>query len=491
MSSTLTATPDVPVGAASPSSPASTSSSSSPPSLISNLASTIKSRVAASESELTRWRRTFDAFATRSIDGKRFLDQDSFIDAIAPAEDFRKIKREQYSVLFSVADISRRNLISWEDFTVFETLLKRPDADYQIAFQYFDRDSSGAISFEDFKNVFSAAIGDDASAIPFDFECDWIKLYLGKRGGTHVLGYTEFTQLIKGLQGERLRQAFRHFDRDSDGYITPDQFQRIIVEIAGHKLSDSVLERLPTLCTISPGRKISYSEVIAFHNVIREMDQVESIMRRATRKSKDGRIDETDFLNEAAESLRYGVFTPMEAQIIWHFASRGSAAGGARLAPVDFDALLDSKWTAPETGGPSDLSAPAPSSGSVLHDIARSTYNFVLGGIAGGIGAFAVYPIDLVKTRLQNQRSTVVGEILYRSPWDCVKKVYGNEGGIRGFYRGVMPQLVGVAPEKAIKLTVNDLVRGKAMDPETGRIALPYEILAGGIAGGSQVVSHR
>lgn len=31
--------------------------------------------------------------------------------------------------------------------------------------------------------------------------------------------------------------------------------------------------------------------------------------------------------------------------------------------------------------------------------------HFLLGAIAGGIGAFAVYPIDLVKTRMQNQRS--------------------------------------------------------------------------------------
>jgi solute carrier family 25 aspartate/glutamate transporter 12/13 len=29
-------------------------------------------------------------------------------------------------------------LVSWDDFTVFETLLKRPDADYWMAFQYFD-----------------------------------------------------------------------------------------------------------------------------------------------------------------------------------------------------------------------------------------------------------------------------------------------------------------------------------------------------------------
>lgn len=42
-----------------------------------------------------------------------------------------------------------------------------------------------------------------------------------------------------------------------------------IKEIAGHKLSDSVIDRLPTLCTLSPGQRISYSEVVAFHNVIR------------------------------------------------------------------------------------------------------------------------------------------------------------------------------------------------------------------------------
>jgi len=36
---------------------------------------------------------------------------------------------------------------------------------------------------------------------------------------------------------------------------------------------------------------------------------------------------------------------------------------------------------------------------------------------------------------------------------------------------------------------VNDLVRGRAMDPETGRIKLGWELAAGGMAGGSQVVN--
>ncbi|KAJ9102397.1 hypothetical protein QFC21_002797 [Naganishia friedmannii] len=459
------------------------------PGIIQSLTTALKEKAKPSDTELTRWRKTFDAFAKVEKDGKRYLDASSFIDAIAPSEDFTKIKRAQYGILFRVADINARGLVSWEDFTVFETLLKRPDADYQIAFQYFDSDSSGTISFDEFKGIFSHAIGSGTpDSIPFDFDCDWVKLYLGKRGGqqSHVLGYTEFTQLIKGLQGERLRQAFRHFDSDADGYIKPDEFQKIIMELAGHKLSDSVLERLPTLCTLSPGQRISYSEVIAFHNVIREMDNVEAILRAAIRKSKDGRIDMADFLNEAAESMRYGHFTPMEANIIWHFATRGQTGTYQRLTTSDFDALLDPKWQAPshriERGSTKKASQ------GFFMDLMNSTYNFALGGLAGGLGAVAVYPIDLVKTRLQNQRSTVVGEVLYKNPWDCVKKVYFNEGGVRAFYRGVVPQLVGVAPEKALKLTVNDFVRSKTMDPETGRISLFWELVAGGAAGGSQVI---
>jgi solute carrier family 25 aspartate/glutamate transporter 12/13 len=98
--------------------------------------------------------------------------------------------------------------------------------------------------------------------------------------------------------------------------------------------------------------------------------------------------------------------------------------------------------------------------------------------------------------------------MLYKNSIDCAKKILRNEGFL-GFYRGLGPQLIvrfcfglgcemseltfvfhqGVAPEKAIKLTVNDLVRGFATDPETGRIKLGWELAAGGAAGGSQVVS--
>ena len=42
---------------------------------------------------------------------------------------------------------------------------------------------------------------------------------------------------------------------------------------------------------------------------------------------------------------------------------------------------------------------------------------------------------------MQNQRSTVVGQMLYKNSIDCAKKILRNEGFL-GFYRGLGPQLV-------------------------------------------------
>lgn len=50
--------------------------------------------------------------------------------------------------------------------------------------------------------------------------------------------------------------------------------------------------------------------------------------------------------------------------------------------------------------------------------------------------------------------------------------------GVMGLYRGLVPQLIGVAPEKAIKLTMNDLVRDKLTDKK-GNITFPGEMFAG------------
>lgn len=384
----------------------------------------------------------------------------------------------------------RTGKLTLSDWATFENLLAQPDAEYEIAFRLFDVERTGKVKWEDFQNLYNQNKSPDS--IPFDWSSEWASLYTGKSKSRHEMTYPQFAQMLRGLQGERIRQAFHALDKDGDGYIEPQEFQRIILETSRHKLSDYLLENLPSLCNVSDGSKISYATVRAFQNIMREMDIVDLIVREAARKSDDGKITRTDFLNEAARTTRFSLFTPMEADILFHFAGLDAPSG--RLAQKDFAKVVDPSWRTPFTAlGPGSPAAEtaqkaAHNTQSMMYGILESVHHFALGSLAGAFGAFMVYPIDLVKTRMQNQRSTRVGERLYNNSFDCAKKVIRNEG-FTGLYSGVIPQLIGVAPEKAIKLTVNDIVRGIFTDKDTGRIWYPHEILAGASAGGCQVVS--
>ena len=385
------------------------------------------------------YKRVFQKHASKELNGDRFMTKDDFLDAVAPGEDFKKIERNQFALLFRLADKGEKGYLSFNDFIIFQNLLSKPDAEYEIAFKLFDSQGSGKITFDQFKQVLSSNLPPEA--VPFDFDCDWLKLYIGNKEGHHELTYAEFTQLLKGLQGERLRQEFKHYDKKQTGYIEPDHFKQIILDIAKHKLSDTVIEQLPTLCNLYAGNKITFSNVVAFHNVVRSMDMVESIIRKAVGASPDHKITKQDFLHQAAQSSRYSLFTPMEADIIFHFAGVNNSTG--RLSLEDFGQILDPRWKIPEQL-PSQVH-PGQESEKKKHgfgwEVIESAYAFTLGAIAGAVGATAVYPIDLVKTRMQNQRSKVVGELLYKNSIDCFKKVIKNEG-FSGLYRGLGPQLV-------------------------------------------------
>jgi len=110
--------------------------------------------------------------------------------------------------------------------------------------------------------------------------------------------------------------------------------------------------------------------------------------------------------------------------------------------------------------------------------------NLVMGGTAGIIGACSTYPLDMVKTRMQNQKAS---QKIYDSSLDCFKKIIKADG-VRGLYRGLQAQLIGITPEKAIKLTVNDFIRYTFTNKETGEIKVYHEALAGSAAGLTQVV---
>lgn len=64
------------------------------------------------------------------------------------------------------------------------------------------------------------------------------------------------------------------------------------------------------------------------------------------------------------------------------------------------------------------------------------------GSVSGSVGATSVYPLNLVRTRLQASGSSGHPQ-RYTGVWDVVSTTYARDGW-RGFYRGLFPTLAKV-----------------------------------------------
>ena len=76
----------------------------------------------------------------------------------------------------------------------------------------------------------------------------------------------------------------------------------------------------------------------------------------------------------------------------------------------------------------------------------------VIGATSGGISATAVYPINLLRTRLQAQ-GTVLHRPTYTGIVDVTRKTIQSEG-VLGLWKGAMPNLLKVAPAVSISYLV-------------------------------------
>ncbi|KAI1430893.1 mitochondrial carrier [Xylaria sp. CBS 124048] len=72
----------------------------------------------------------------------------------------------------------------------------------------------------------------------------------------------------------------------------------------------------------------------------------------------------------------------------------------------------------------------------------------IMGASSGAFGASVVYPLNVLRTRLQTQ-GTTMHPARYTGIWDVAHKTVKNEG-VRGLYKGLMPNLLKVAPALSI-----------------------------------------
>ncbi|CAI4226539.1 unnamed protein product [Auanema sp. JU1783] len=424
----------------------------------------------------------FERFATKKKNGKLFMSSEDFIRKYLGLYTEENYNKETVRLLASAADTTKDGDISFEEFCAFEALLCSPDALYLTAFEIFDRNASDSITCDEFEAVIRHT--QPLHDMDFDFNSDFIKKYFGA-DKKRSIGYHAFTQLLHDFYEEQGIQAFRRHDKNSDGTISSVDFQHIMSTVKGHLLTDFVRNNLIAVSGGgASGHKVTFAYYAAFNSLLAKMELIKRVYISQSRGNLGLEMTKEEFL---AATQSYAHITPYEVEILFHL-SELSHPGKRTLSIKDIEAIDPERLK--RVGHVDRLinvkAVASKEDRGVGTAFMESGYRFLLGSFAGACGATAVYPIDLVKTRMQNQRSgSFVGEVMYKNSLDCFKKVVKFEG-LLGLYRGLVPQIVGVAPEKAIKLTVNDLVRDKLSTD--GKIPFYCEIIAGACGGASQVV---
>ena len=110
--------------------------------------------------------------------------------------------------------------------------------------------------------------------------------------------------------------------------------------------------------------------------------------------------------------------------------------------------------------------------------------HFGIGAVAGGCGAIAYQPFDYIKLQLQSSSSQATTSTKRNGLEYFVSTLQHNPTDL---FKGVTVAVIGVAPEKAIKLGINDIFRD-SWTRSLGGLPLWSQVTAGAVAGACQVI---
>lgn len=435
----------------------------------------------------------FNQFATEGANEEKIITLPDFINVLSPFT--TDIPKQAFSLLYLIADAEKKGFVTEDNWLKFVNTLTSPDGEYKLLYQFLSgqQNTNSKIAYSqciDILNKINSSI--DPSYQQKLIKLNWIYFprFFEPNGS---IEFNDFVTLISYLPVTKLIGNFE-ITASKSKTVNGEELVRLLSTNLNHKLSNKLKINLHNVTDFF-GKQQDYtlSNLLFIYDALSKVDLINEVIVNTppTTKDKDDiLINKTDLYNHLNDPLlKSANFKPvsrLELDLLFYLINKKTDEDIPRRELVSF---LNPNFN-------NNLNTLAPifehsqskhstidgGDNFSLWPLYDSLYSFFLGSIAGCIGATAVYPIDLVKTRMQAQKHNA----LYDNSLDCFKKILRNEG-FKGLYSGLGAQLVGVAPEKAIKLTVNDLVRGIGSN-EDGSITMKWEILAGLTAGGCQVI---
>uniref|UniRef100_A0AAQ6AIJ0 EF-hand domain-containing protein n=1 Tax=Amphiprion ocellaris TaxID=80972 RepID=A0AAQ6AIJ0_AMPOC len=298
-----------------------------------------------------------------------------------------------------------------------------------------------------------------------------------------VLDFEEFTQYLRAHE-KQLKLMFRSLDRNNDGKIDVAEIQHCLRSI-GVNISLEDATRILLSMDKDGTMTIDWNEWRDYFlfNPITNMEEVARYWKRSMMLDIGEQLTVPDEFTEEEKKSGY-VWRQLMAGALAGSVSRTGTAPLDRIkvfrqvhGSTDFkgnvlnsfqymlkEGGLQSMWRgnginvlkiAPETAIKFTAYEQIKSmmrGGSETRSL-RVHERFVAGSLAGAMAQTAIYPMEVLKTRLTLRKT---GQ--YSGIADCAKQILQREG-VAAFYKGYVPNLLSIVPYAGIDLAVYETLK--------------------------------
>ena len=271
------------------------------------------------------------------------------------------------------------------------------------------RDGRGTVGFPEFERVMQKT-----TCIPFDMSGSFTQLYFGRLRDKEI-NQRQLSQFLHDYHNRYSKYAFKAFDKEGTGMISTDDFCDMIFSIKNHLLTDEAKRVIRPFVKNSKGESVSYAYVMAFQSILTNIETAKTVYLHASGGSKTKEISKDRFL---CSGQLLSKFTPLEVDIL--FSLSDYIHDSPTLIYSDLQTLAPEQYMRQVTKRLVDIRmVERPEDRNAFIEFLEFAYRVTIGSVSGVVGAALVYPTDLVKTRLMNQRNTKT----YEDSLDCVMKV--------------------------------------------------------------------
>ncbi|XP_011032413.1 PREDICTED: calmodulin-like protein 8 [Populus euphratica] len=141
-----------------------------------------------------------------------------------------------------------------------DVLTEEQIAEFQEAFCLFDKDGDGCITFEELATVIKS-LDDSATDEELHIMISEVDV-----DGNGTIEFGEFLNLMarkmrENDADEELKEAFKVFDKDQDGYISPNELRHVMINL-GEQLTDGELEQMIREADLDGDGQVNYEEFV-------------------------------------------------------------------------------------------------------------------------------------------------------------------------------------------------------------------------------------